>query len=346
MSNPPKNKYALGIFCQTVRPYMKEYSRTISGFMKDYFDAVLDTEELEKGESPNESAPEPSRTSIAAGPWKGINSTDLSKFYWGQRRLPDWKAQSFIQHLDKSRIEELCDGIGVDGLMVFQEALANHGIVVKDIIEIPTAVYEWLKLILDANANRRDIEADGVENPIQVDLFQGVSLPEGRITGGKLELGRSSLPWKPSPEVPADPDPELESVYTRQMLAAFGDHLNESVTNAEHLPHEFQKVFTRERGYFYSAEGVRRNLRDVVVEGDREFSAMKTDLYDGVCGVCEGDYADGWARMRTTLSYAANFNLNGSVITKFPAMVKAAHKRGMCHMLANDQLLEWVRLDD
>lgn len=93
---------------------------------------------------------------------------------------------------------------------------------------------------------------------------------------------------------------------------------------------------------FYDAEGMRRNLRDVIENGEQEFDALKVDLYDGICDTCASDYADGLLRMRATLSQAAGFPLSGSVIAQFPSMIKAAEKKGLCHMLVNDHMLEWV----
>ena len=58
------------------------------------------------------------------------------------------------------------------------------------------------------------------------------------------------------------------------------------------------------------------------------------------------DYADGLLRMRATLSQAAGFPLSGSAIAQFPSMIKAAEKKGLCHMLVNDHKLEWVQGDE
>lgn len=346
MADQPKNTYALGVFCELVRPYVTQYSRTTKGFMKDYFDAIIDTEELEKDPSPHENPPSPGKTSITAGAWKGINETDLAKFFNGRRKLPAWKASRFHQHLDQSRIEELCSEISIDALSRFQANLAEYGIAVKTVDEIPTAVYQWLAAILETNARNQDLLADNLRVPVQVTLFQGIPLAEGKIAGGKLHLGRSSLPWPDPPAVPATPDPNLEAGYTSQILAAISDHLKETVTDPTALSAQYQEEFARHRHYFYGAEGVRRNLRDAVEDGEHEFDGMKTDLYDGVVNICESDHADGLVRMRSTLAYAGSFTLNGSVITRFPSIIEAAEKQGMCHMLANDERLHWVRRDD
>lgn len=46
-------------------------------------------------------------------------------------------------------------------------------------------------------------------------------------------------------------------------------------------------------------------MRDVIDDGETEFHAMKDDLYDGVCDVCNEEYDDGLARMLATLNQAA-----------------------------------------
>lgn len=33
-------------------------------------------------------------------------------------------------------------------------------------------------------------------------------------------------------------------------------------------------------------------------------------------------------------------------IAQFPSMIKAAEKKGLCHMLVNDHKLEWVQGDE
>lgn len=335
-------RYALGAFCRTVQPFMSGVARTKKGFMKDFFDAVMDKETVFVETSAHEKKREPGKTSITVGVWAGINETDLVRFFNGDRKLPDWKARDFHNHLDTSKVEELCDPIGVDALATFQEQLTVANIHVHDVGQVSSAVGQWLKAILWANSNDRDLLADGAVPQTQPDLFTNLPLAEGRISGGKLHLGSSSLPWKPTPKVPESPDPALESGYTTQMFAALAEHLGTPVADISDLPDRYRKAFARQRGHFWDAEGVRRNLRDLIPAGEQEFSAMKEDLFDGVVEICEADYDDGYLRMNATLSKAAEFALNGSVIVKFPSMVRATHKKGMCHMLVNDDQLHWV----
>ena len=50
--------YALGVFCQLVNPYISGVDHHKKGFMKDFFDAVLEDDGLRKSTSPTSSKPQ------------------------------------------------------------------------------------------------------------------------------------------------------------------------------------------------------------------------------------------------------------------------------------------------
>lgn len=106
---------------------------------------------LKKPPSPHENIPSPGKTSITAG---AINETDLAKFFNGRRKLPAWKESRFHQHLNQSKIEDLCSEIGIDALAKFQESLASYGITVKTVDEIPAAVFHMKGLTLDESEHQ------------------------------------------------------------------------------------------------------------------------------------------------------------------------------------------------
>lgn len=82
-----------------------------------------------------------------------------------------------------------------------------------------------------------------------------------------------------------------------------------------------------------------RTIRPFMSGVARTKKGFMKDFFDAVM---DADYDDDYLRMNATLSKAADFALNGSVIVKFPSMVRATHKKGMCHMLVNDDRLHWV----
>ena len=96
--------YALGVFCQLVNPYISGVDHHKKGFMKDFFDAVLEGDILSNPPSRHHRTRRPGKTTITAGVWAGINETDLTRFYNGSKKIPSWKATEFYQHLDVSEV--------------------------------------------------------------------------------------------------------------------------------------------------------------------------------------------------------------------------------------------------
>lgn len=88
--------YALGVFCQLVNPYVSGVDHHKKGFMKDFFDAVLEGDILSNPPSRHHRNRKPGKTTITAGVWAGINETDLTRFYNGSKKIPSWKATEVL----------------------------------------------------------------------------------------------------------------------------------------------------------------------------------------------------------------------------------------------------------
>ena len=88
--------YALGVFCQLVNPYVSGVDHHKKGFMKDFFDAVLEGDILSNPPSRHHRNRKPGKTTITAGVWAGINETDLTRFYNGARKSLHGKPPSSI----------------------------------------------------------------------------------------------------------------------------------------------------------------------------------------------------------------------------------------------------------
>ena len=175
----PNGTYALGVFCTFVRPYVSGESRGIStqkkGFMKDFFDVILESSATDTSDV-NKRHYSKAKTAINEGVWAGINQTDLVKFFNGCRKLPQWKASEFFQHLDKARVESLFDDIGIDALSQFQRCLGQVNIKAPSIDKLPSAVSTWLFEILEANADNRDLLVDGTAFQPEFELLDDLPL--------------------------------------------------------------------------------------------------------------------------------------------------------------------------
>lgn len=191
----PNGTYALGVFCTFVRPYVSGESRGIStqkkGFMKDFFDVILESSATDTSDV-NKRHYSKAKTAINEGVWAGINQTDLVKFFNGCRKLPQWKASEFFQHLDKARVESLFDDIGIDALSQFQRCLGQVNIKAPSIDKLPSAVSTWLFEILEANADNRDLLVDGTAFQPEFELLDDLPLareaPSWSFSRGMAEI--------------------------------------------------------------------------------------------------------------------------------------------------------------
>lgn len=341
MAEKPENTFALGVYLQLLYLHQPGIAKTEDGFVKNFFDIILDTYRLEEFESKNEAQRPSGKTTIKAGVWKGINETDLNKIFNGKRRLPSWKARSFAAHVDQSALENLLSQLSIDALEDFQRALADFGITVETLDDLPAALTRWLQAILNANSEGKDILADKMTIAPMLEVIEGIELSKGRIEGQKLKLGRSQVRWPDASKPPVKPDTDIEGRYIHQLCLAFGSFDQVNYAQDTDLPEHHQREYQEQRVYFWEAQGLNRNLRDLLEDQD-VFDQLKDDLYDGVIDSCRDDHPDGLKRMRATLTASTRTQLTASAIAEFPALIKNRHRKGMCHILTNEGRIMWV----
>ncbi|WP_305988432.1 ABC-three component system protein [Roseibium sp. MMSF_3544] len=170
-----------------------------------------------------------------------------------------------------------------------------------------------------------------------------IELIEGHSTTGyhAIRFG-GGLPLRPASDKPPATPAEIESRYIRQLLNAYGDQLGTTISDPfaldAHTP--IKRDFLRQRERFYHAESLRNFARDTVPEGT--YAALQDEVCHGVIDICEGHHADGFERMRATLAQAAALSLTANPLS---SVTKKQDCQGICHQLANDDLLTWVPKD-
>lgn len=147
------------------------------------------------------------------------------------------------------------------------------------------------------------------------------------------------LPPRPSAEQPPPTIDGTESRYVEQLLEAYSDEAGAVIGHSAVAANaSLNADFLRQRTRFYNAESLRNFSRDTVPPGT--FERLQKDVLDGVIEMCEGDHAHGRARMRATLTQAANLPLTGSPLV---SVTQNGDKQGICHQLANTDALKWVK---
>lgn len=141
---------------------------------------------------------------------------------------------------------------------------------------------------------------------------------------------------------PSVPD-AVESAYLKKLFAVYGENTGKTVGERAHLEDHSDLLdhFDRQRVLFYSAEALRNFARDRTPLGT--FDSLKDDVFNGVIDACEGTHTSALGRLRTTLTTAGAVDVSGNALV---TVTRVADKQGVCHHLANEDRLTWVKDDD
>jgi len=145
---------------------------------------------------------------------------------------------------------------------------------------------------------------------------------------------------KAPPSVPAS----SETRYVEQLLHAYRDHTKTADITLDRLSSdpgctELGRHFQRSRERYYSAETLREFSRDNLPE-QYPFEQIQEQVLDGVIDTAESDHRSGYERVCKTTDAAAQVRVSNHPLEGY---IKGKALRGVCHQLANENRLIWVR---
>jgi hypothetical protein len=88
------------------------------------------------------------------------------------------------------------------------------------------------------------------------------------------------------------------------------------------------------------AETLAQFSRDNIASEFDAFEELKDDVFEQVVDVCNLEYIDGYKRLIATTNSAKSASFNSNAL--FPEL-KPQDKTGICHHLANEHKLKWVK---
>ena len=149
------------------------------------------------------------------------------------------------------------------------------------------------------------------------------------------------LPARPPISPPPTEVAAHEKRYVAQLIEVYkeqtpGEQLEQDALS-DHPSHG--EHFKRQRISFYSAEALRLHARDSVPEGT--FESLQEDMRSGVVEVAEAQHATGMDRLREVLTAATTVRLDGH--TALMSVSRMDDRKGICHQLANEDRLTWVK---
>lgn len=154
--------------------------------------------------------------------------------------------------------------------------------------------------------------------------------------GGYMKPKRGSLISPPE-------DPEAnELLYINQLLNAYSDNKKSNITmsNLSDEP-TFYEDFRDNRRNFYSAESLRRTIREIFNDEDH-FNLLMSEMHIGICDFIKTSFVDGYDRLIKTMHESTKVNLSVSPVDRELHFVTNQDKKGLCHHLVNDKKMNWV----
>lgn len=188
--------------------------------------------------------------------------------------------------------------------------------------------------LITVSSQPLDFSIFGSEQPIDI-----VDLHKRKSAYHNLRFG-GPLPTRPDPEVPPAATSAIETRYIAKLLDAYQEALddtNASIKDIEQIK-RYRDHLWRQRTAFFSAESLRIFARDQVPPGT--FEALQREVLDGVIEIEQADHPSGLQRLYRVLEVAGALAVDQNALI---TVWKQLDRKGICHQLANDDELEWVR---
>lgn len=137
--------------------------------------------------------------------------------------------------------------------------------------------------------------------------------------------------------------------YIRALYEAYAQKLNRETFTAgdiPSLPKRYAQNYKEQRMAYYSAVSIERSVRDIFDDGEDEFDRLKGDAWHGINTTYWKDYEDGYTRLNAVLEKITSTTLDSSVLSQMRNLIGNLEKKGICHILVNDGVIEsWVNID-
>ena len=154
---------------------------------------------------------------------------------------------------------------------------------------------------------------------------------------------------KPVSITPPEEIEEHEIGYVSELYKVYGEKTGEEYVRPKDLQSQpkLARNFNNQRKSYYSAETIRRELRDTITLDENDsFDVLKDEMYEGVIETCDRDFDTGYDRMTSVLEHATQVPISHNLEDRLLDWVGAGEKKGVCHMLVNDKRLKWLEDDE
>lgn len=136
---------------------------------------------------------------------------------------------------------------------------------------------------------------------------------------------------------------EAELNYIKELLKVYSEDAHITFVSKSDLSKNpaYLKDFNKQRDYYYAAESIRVGLRDTEVYGKHFFDDLKEEVFTGLEDTNAKSFSTGLEKMNTVMERVTFIPLN-SLLMHLPGWIRAQERKGICHMLVNEEKIKWV----
>lgn len=322
-------------FCDFVQLMHQNYEvKTNAGeFVAVLIDAILDDAALEKDSS---------------NPIYELGKSTKEAYYSGRLPISQKKAAAITPRIDEAKFADFVSTYSFDALNLMKDKMAEFGFDVD-----PSEVGQACANILAQIIRRR---AEGLSDDVTLLNYQRMeagkklkNIAPATIErrGDKLHISGEVITIHQA-LVPDDVG-KHELDYIRALYEAYAQKLNRETFTAgdiPSLPKRYAQNYKEQRMAYYSAVSIERSVRDIFDDGEDEFDRLKGDAWHGINTTYWKDYEDGYTRLNAVLEKITSTTLDSSVLSQMRNLIGNLEKKGICHILVNDGVIEsWVNID-
>lgn len=155
------------------------------------------------------------------------------------------------------------------------------------------------------------------------------------------------LPVQLTPQSMITPE---ELPYINALCEVYAEKLSKAVTpdTIDTLPLSLRRNYANQRKAYYSAESLQRSVREVFSDGEQQFQNLKEDAFKGISPTLYDDrLTNGYERLQAVLEKITSTTLSKSAFINVVGLIGNLEKKGICHILVNDDVIKsWVNLDE
>ncbi|MGW5442755.1 ABC-three component system protein [Streptomyces asiaticus] len=134
-----------------------------------------------------------------------------------------------------------------------------------------------------------------------------------------------------------------EAVYVQCLVDVYRERFPDDINNLHQVADvaEAKGHLHRQRVAFFAAEAVRVFARDSTTP--EYFDQVKEDVYSIVVEEADRSHPNGWERHAAVMTCAGGIEVTETILKPY---VGPMVRKGVCHHLANDNLLVWCRKEE